>query len=214
MVKVMTIQRYTTTAMKKTGHLIGYCFNRQWWRFQWRYWRGLAPWDTNITPPEVMSFLKSHPPGRALDLGCGTGTNAVTLARHGWQVTAIDFSPKAIRTARRKAARAGLDIDFQVGDVADLSTIQGPFDYALDIGCLFSLNPQQRISYAMELKRLVRPGGCYMLYARLKQNRQFRSPPLIPSTVKALFMPGLAFTGVEEGQDRGTLSVWYWLERT
>ncbi|MCK7512216.1 MAG: methyltransferase domain-containing protein [Desulfobacterales bacterium] len=70
------------------------------WRFEWRYWRGNTPWDTNITPPEVMEFIAETPPGRALDLGCGTGTNAIALARHGWQATGVDFAPKAVHKAR------------------------------------------------------------------------------------------------------------------
>ena len=49
-----------------------------WWQFQWKYWRGQTPWDTNITPPEVEDFVKTASPGRALDLGCGTGTNAIS----------------------------------------------------------------------------------------------------------------------------------------
>ena len=69
------------------------------WKFEWRYWRGTTPWDTNITPPEVKEFIAAAPPGKALDLGCGTGTNAITLAQHGWQATGVDFAPKAIRTA-------------------------------------------------------------------------------------------------------------------
>ena len=93
--------------------------NRRWWLFEWRYWRDQTPWDTNITPPEIMEFLSSAQPGRALDLGCGTGTNAITMTRYGWQVTGIDFSMKAIRTARRKAAQAALTIDFQMKDVSD-----------------------------------------------------------------------------------------------
>ena len=195
------------------ANLFSYCFNRQWWRFQWRYWRGQVPWDTNITPPEVTAFLEAAEPARALDLGCGTGTNAITLARRGWQVTAVDFSPRAIRAARRKNVRAGLDIDFRVGDVSDLSAIAGPFDYALDIGCLFSLDELRRSNYAADLQRLVRPGGSYMLYARLQQDRQFKAPPLDLPRVKAIFSPAFSLTHVEEGQDRGTPSAWYWLER-
>ncbi|MEW6615857.1 MAG: methyltransferase domain-containing protein [Thermodesulfobacteriota bacterium] len=61
--------------------------------FMWRYFRGQTPWDTNITPPEVMEFIQKTSPGRALDLGCGTGTNGITLARHGWKVTGVDFAP-------------------------------------------------------------------------------------------------------------------------
>ncbi len=137
------------------------------WKFEWRYWRGNTPWDTNITPPEVMEFIAAAPPGRALDLGCGTGTNAIALARHGWQATGVDFAPKAIRAARRKARQAGLKIDFHCADAANLAMLTGPFDYVLDIGCLFTLTDSARIGYARELARLLRPQGDYMLYAWL-----------------------------------------------
>ena len=72
------------------------------WKFHWRYWRRQTPWDTQVTPPEVMEFIARTPPGKALDLGCGTGTNAIALARHGWRVTGVDFIPKAILAARGK----------------------------------------------------------------------------------------------------------------
>ena len=119
-------------------------FDRRWWKYQWRYMRGKTPWDTQITPPEVMEFIAATPPGRALDLGCGTGTNAATLTRHGWKVTGVDFVEQAILTARRKAKRAGLQIDFYTMDVTQLDMLTGPFDYLLDIGCLISLPTASR----------------------------------------------------------------------
>lgn len=112
------------------------------WKFQWRYWRRQTPWDTQVTPPEVMDFIARTPPGKALDLGCGTGTNAITLSRAGWRVTGVDFIPKAILAARAKAARSGFAIDFLVASVTDLSALSGPFDYALNIGCLHALLPE------------------------------------------------------------------------
>ncbi len=106
------------------------------------------PWDTGITPPELMAFVASRPSGRALDLGCGTGTNAITLAQYGWQVTGIDFAMKAIRLARRKAIKASVVIDFHVGDVTRLEGITGLFDLVLDIGCFHSLTPEGKASLA------------------------------------------------------------------
>src|SRR5207237_6980241 len=96
------------------------------------------PWDTGITPPEVERFVASHPPGRAIDLGCGTGTNAVYLARHGWSAVGVDFAGRAIAKARRRARDAGVSCTFFVGDVAALE-VPGAVDLALAIGCLHSV---------------------------------------------------------------------------
>jgi cyclopropane fatty-acyl-phospholipid synthase-like methyltransferase len=123
------------------------------------------PWDTNITPPEVSAFIQSHPAGRALDLGCGTGTNAITLAKAGWQVQGVDFIGKAIRAAHKKAHRAGVQVDFQVGDVTDLRNVHGEFDFILDIGCFHSLSAAGQQRYLTNLERLLATGGSFLLYA-------------------------------------------------
>ncbi len=67
------------------------------------------PWDSGISPPELFEFMAGHAPGRAIDLGCGTGTNVVTLATHGWQVIGLDFSPRAVRIAATQDPRRGPD---------------------------------------------------------------------------------------------------------
>src|SRR5437867_11299153 len=107
------------------------------------------PWDTGITPPEVERFVASHAPGRAIDLGCGTGTNAVYLARHDWTAVGVDFAGRAIAKARRRARDAGVvsRCTFYVGDVTRLDYLTGPFDLALDIGCLHSPPAAQGSAY-------------------------------------------------------------------
>lgn len=71
----------------------------------------------------------SLPPGRALDLGCGEGADAIWLAQQGWQATGIDISSTAIRRALDAAERAGLDADRVRFLAADLATVPpGEFD--------------------------------------------------------------------------------------
>jgi SAM-dependent methyltransferase len=184
--------------------------NPRWWLFEWRYCRRQTPWDTNITPPEVMAFLEDAIPGRALDLGCGTGTNPITLACRGWQVIGVDFSPRAVRMARRKAARAGVSIDFRVGDVSNLSELTGPFDSALDIGCLFTLKEGERRRYANGLSRLLRPGAIYMLYAWLPRPWRGRIWGIPSEEVTALFVPAFEQQRSAIGEEGGAASAWYW----
>jgi cyclopropane fatty-acyl-phospholipid synthase-like methyltransferase len=136
--------------------------------FTYWYFRD-PPWDTNQTPPEVLEFIEQNPPGKALDLGCGTGTNAITLAKNEWQVTGVDFVGKAIRTAKRKAQQAGVAVDFRVGDVTKLSGISGPFDLILDIGCYHSLSQSGKLDYAQNIFRLLKKGGSCLFYAFFRQ---------------------------------------------
>jgi SAM-dependent methyltransferase len=125
------------------------------------------PWDTGITPPELVAFIERHPAGRALDLGCGTGTNVIALARHGWQAVGIDFAWPAIRAARIKARRAGVKVNFLVGDVAR-PPAGNHFDLVLDIGCYHSLPQERRRIYVKNLEGLLSPGGTWLLYSFLK----------------------------------------------
>lgn len=160
-----------------------------------------------------MAFLAETPPGRALDLGCGTGTNAITLCEHGWQVTGVDFSPKAIAAGRRKAARKKLPIDLYVGDVTDLSFIEGPFDFALDIGCLFSLKAPDRDKYAAGLISMLPPDARYMLYAWLPRIHHGRQMGISTQDVSALFLPAFVLDKIEMGRDGDGQSAWYWFTR-
>jgi 2-polyprenyl-3-methyl-5-hydroxy-6-metoxy-1,4-benzoquinol methylase len=183
------------------------------WKFKWRYWRRQTPWDTQVTPPEVMEFISRNPPGKALDLGCGTGTNAITLSRHGWQSTGVDFVPEAIGAARRKAAEAGVNIDFHVADVTDLHMLSGAYDFVLDIGCLFTLPEKSRGKYVGELARLLRPNGWFMLYAWLPRPWKDGHAGISPESVETLLRAD--FVGVRSviGEEGGHPSAWYWFRR-
>ena len=126
---------------------------------------GSPPWDTGISPPELLDFLASHSPGRALDLGCGTGTNLVTLAEHGWQVCGIDFSSHAVRAARKRLNQIGSNGQVFRGDVSQQLPFDGQFDLILDIGCYHDLSRADRSGYCQNLNRCLAPEGSYLIYA-------------------------------------------------
>lgn len=171
------------------------------------------PWDTGVSPPELMDFIQTHPPGRALDLGCGTGTNAITLAQHGWRVVGVDFVGRAIRAARRKARRAGVQVDFHAEDVTRLRGIAGPFDLALDIGCLHSLTQKQKAIYVANLERLLAPQGTFLLYGFIAQSEDAQGSGLTPADLE-LLASRLRLVQRVDGADRGSKpSAWLTYQR-
>ena len=184
-----------------------------WAFFELRYLLGRAPWDTGVSPPELMHFLDTHPPGRAIDVGCGTGTNGLTLARYGWQATGIDFSWGALRRARQRARLEQLSVEFRRGDVGLLGSLPGPFDLALDIGCYHALEPERRQVYAQDLARLIRPGGAYLLYGFLVPDEPAARRGLSEAEISRRFDQSFDLISLERGTDRRRPSAWFTLRR-
>jgi SAM-dependent methyltransferase len=195
------------------------------WRQRWNFWkaylRGKTPWDTLVTPPELERLILAGgvAPGRAVDLGCGTGTNVIFLASHGWEVVGVDFVPQAILQARQRLTRAPQEVQrrvsFHVGDVTRWRFAAAPFDLALDIGCLHALSPAERAAYAAELERHTNPGARFLLYARGPQCRAGHAIRLglDQATIEALLQPAFALTWAHQGEERGKPSGWYLFER-
>ncbi len=103
-------------------------------------------------------------PGRALDVGCGPGRNALYLASAGFVVDAVDLSPEAISWAEGRADEAGTEVRFQCGDVFDATEEPGgPYDLIYDSGCFHHLPPHRRISYLALLDGALAPGGHFAL---------------------------------------------------
>ncbi|MFD0207328.1 MULTISPECIES: class I SAM-dependent methyltransferase [Saccharothrix] len=99
-------------------------------------------------------------PGRALDVGCGPGRNAVHLASAGFTVDAVDLSPAAVTWAEDRAREADVAVRFRCGDVFDQD---GEYDLVYDSGCFHHLPPHRRISYLALLDRVLAPGGHFAL---------------------------------------------------
>jgi SAM-dependent methyltransferase len=150
------------------------------------WYLGRPPWDTGVSPPELLAFLDGRAPGRAIDLGCGTGTNVRTLAQRGWRVLGVDFAANAIQSARHKIRDAGLEAEVRVGDVTRLTGISGPFEFALDLGCFHGLSGPEQISYLDRLQAILAPGGRWMLYARLRSSPDAGSYGLLPADLERI----------------------------
>jgi methyl halide transferase len=125
-----------------------------------RYAEGTIPWDSGLASRELRRLLDETAIelGRALELGCGSGTNAVFLAERGFAVTAVDLSPRAIERAKRRAADAGVAIEFHVADATGWNAEVEPFDLVFDRGCYHCVRTLNLYGYLATLRRVTRPG--------------------------------------------------------
>ncbi len=187
------------------------------WIFDLKYLLGRTSWDKGAASPKIVELVESKGslPAQMLDLGCGTGTNCIYLARYGWKTVGVDFSAIAIRRARRKARWAGVNCHFHRADVTDLAFLKATFDLALDRGCLASIPPEKWERYAAEAARLVRSDGLYMLCALPpRPDRSTLYYGIAPAKVYDLFGATFAVECQEGGDDPINFSpIWYWLRR-
>ncbi len=153
--------------------------------FSYWYFRQ-PPWDTGISPPELLEFIQTHSPGRAIDIGCGTGTNVITLARAGWQVTGIDFAPRAITLAKLKLKEVHVRADVQVNDATKMEGISGPFDLAFDLGCFHGIPQNLQSKYLDQLERILAPGGFWLMYGFLRSDADHTPAGLAEADISSI----------------------------
>ncbi|MCL4294173.1 MAG: class I SAM-dependent methyltransferase [Anaerolineae bacterium] len=143
--------------------------------------------------------------GSTLDLGTGPGTQAMQLARSGFDVTATDISDAAIRLAREKAEAQGLDITWMQDDILDTRLAQ-QFDFIFDRGCFHVLPPEQRQDYIRIVRDLLKPGGYLFLkcFSHLQPGEQgpFR---FTPEQIQEIFSSRLMVLSIKETVYQGTL---------
>ena len=181
-----------------------------------RWQRG---WDKGVGP-ELVGLVESGrltpstlPPGRAVDLGCGTGGNALFLAEQGFDAVGVDFSRVAVEQAQRAAERLGLAdrARFVVGDVtAERSPgADGPFDLVVAYNTLQDLWGRARPAMAATVRRLSRPGTVVVLWCYYGTKRElplvsFRGPSWVapfvvtPGEEVALFGDDFAMERLDE----------------
>jgi len=123
------------------------------------------PWEIGAAQPRLMELeALGAITGAVLDAGCGTGDNAIYLARKGYSVTGVDSSPTAIAQARARAADAGARVRFEVADATELTGYDGIFDTVVDSALYHCLDHEGRSAYAAALHRATAPGARWFVY--------------------------------------------------
>ena len=136
------------------------------WNNEYRCGLHKRKWDLEWPAVDLVATVSALGLSRglsALELGCGTGSDALFLASKGFIVTAVDVSSEALAMARRRADAASLAVEFREASVFDLPIPDATVDFATDRGCLHSLPIHDWSRYANELARVLRPGGHALL---------------------------------------------------
>jgi SAM-dependent methyltransferase len=158
------------------------------------YGIGFTPWDGHPQSAVVRELVEGtdrQPPGSALDVGCGTGNTSIYLAQHGWRVTGVDFTPKALDKARTKARAAGAAVDFVHADVTHLSQagIRGPFELIVDNGCLHGMSAHDRDLYVPEITAAAALGARLSIVG-FKRGRGVGPVGIDQAEIERRFTPG------------------------
>lgn len=152
---------------------------------------GFTPWDGHPQSSALREFVEgTDTPGSALDVGCGTGDSSIFLAQHGWHVTGVDFTPKALEKARGKARAANAAVNFVHADVTHLreAGINGSFQVIVDNGCFHGMNGGDRDLYVQEITAAAAPGAQLLMIA-FKPSGRFGPAGVDQTEIERRFMP-------------------------
>lgn len=147
-----------------------------------RYQEGAdaLPWDTGKAAPELTAYFSrvSTIPKSVLELGCGTGTNAIWMVQQGCKVVATDISPTAIEWAQNKAKSAGVNVEFKVSDICkENPVVPNSVDFVFDRGVFHVMAPDMRSHFAKKVSEALTPGGMWLCLAgSCDQKREPDSP--------------------------------------
>jgi cyclopropane fatty-acyl-phospholipid synthase-like methyltransferase len=117
-------------------------------------------WDIGMPQPAIVALVEAGAfESPLLDVGCGTGENALMLAAHGLEVTGVDWAPTAIERAQQKTADRELTATFAVADALALDGLERRFNSVIDSGMFHGLERDERVRYAASLHSVMQPGA-------------------------------------------------------
>ena len=128
------------------------------------YRLGIGPRPSDVPDHRLVEVVEGPDrlaAGRAVDLGSGTGRNAIYLARHGWDVVGVEMSGYAVEVSTRKATEQGVPARFVQGDVTKLPDLDigAAFNLFMDGGCYHTLPPGRRDAFGESVTAVAAPGA-------------------------------------------------------
>ena len=166
-----------------------------------RPYRGtrMPGWDAGRVANQLKKAVEEGKvkPGKGLILGCGTGTNAIFLAKKGFDVTALDVAPTCLTIAEAKARKAGVKVRWVVADAANPPRM-GPFDFIFDRGCYHHVRWVNVKGYVAGVRDLTRPGGQFLLLSFRATNDRQGKPRVKESQIRADFSAAFDFQWLRE----------------
>jgi SAM-dependent methyltransferase len=146
------------------------------------YRQGTPPWDAGIPHAELIRVLNEYPfpkGGTVLEIGCGTGSDAICFAKRRYEVTAVDCSPIALERARLRAERQDALLRFVLDDIFDFVRTSGEFDVVYDSGFYHYIRLTKLEQYLDLLWRVTRPGSWYLCLVGSTGERAEGGPPQV-----------------------------------
>lgn len=145
------------------------------------YCQGTPPWDTGKPHAELARVLDEYRlrPQTALEIGCGTGSDAMLLAQRRFEITAVDCSAIALERARLRCENRNLAIHFVLDDIFDFARSCGQFDFVYDCGVYHCLRQTNLDRYIDVLWRVTKPGSYYLCLAGAPNPNAEHGPPQV-----------------------------------